>query len=334
MTDQLPADDVLKRIQGLLNLAAKNSQPEEAASAAAKAQELLARHNLDAATVENHAAIKDGKREQAAVDGGAYAWQRELWRAVAELNFCLYWTQTEEVFDKRRIMRNPHTGIRQLRPGYVDRRRHALVGRIVNTRATVALAGYLQQAVERCLLKRLHGDANEKNLQRFSSWAADYRNGATRRIVEKVRERRSELVAAQRAAAEARARAGAERAASDASSGTALTISNVVESEHDENVDFMYGEGTSARWAAERAENARLRRLEHEAAVRWARENPVEAAARAAKDRETLRRQRVSSGPRDRGVKNPGAYWDGYDAADAIGLDGQVAGTRVAGRLR
>lgn len=330
MTDQLPDDAVLKRLQGLLNLAAKNSSPEEAASAAAKAQELLARYNLDAHTVENATAVKDGRREKALVDGGAYQHQRDLWRAVAQLNFCLYWTQSYEVWDKRRIMRDPYDGRRHLSPGWVVRKRHMLVGKIVNTRATQALAGYLAQAVERNLMERLHGDANEKNLQRFSSWAASYRKGATRRVIEKVEAKRSELLQAQLKAQQA-AKARAERAG--VSTATTLTVADVVMAEYNENVDFVYGEGTSAAWAAERAEAARKRREEREAQTRWAAEHPEEAAAKAAKQREKVRKERVYTSARDH-EKNPGAYWDGYDAADAIGLDQQVGGERVAGRLR
>lgn len=45
-------DKIIDRIQKLLALAANNNSPEEAASAASKAQELMLRHNLDMATVE------------------------------------------------------------------------------------------------------------------------------------------------------------------------------------------------------------------------------------------------------------------------------------------
>lgn len=122
MRDALPDETILKRLQGLLNLAAKNSNPEEAASAAAKAQELLARYNLTAESVEQGRAAADGKREQAAVDGGTYAWQRELWGAVARLNFCLHWVQSHELFIKNKRV---GTGLRRTTTqGWVLKKRH------------------------------------------------------------------------------------------------------------------------------------------------------------------------------------------------------------------
>ena len=51
-------------IQKLLNLAAKAGTPEEAASANAKAQELLTKHNLYAALVERESG-GSGRREDA-----------------------------------------------------------------------------------------------------------------------------------------------------------------------------------------------------------------------------------------------------------------------------
>ncbi|MGO8918326.1 MAG: DUF2786 domain-containing protein [Stellaceae bacterium] len=62
-------------IQKLLNLAAKAGTPEEAASANAKAQELLAKHKLDAALVER-ASGGSGQREDAAPPAArdAFSW--------------------------------------------------------------------------------------------------------------------------------------------------------------------------------------------------------------------------------------------------------------------
>jgi hypothetical protein len=330
----LPDDAVLKRLQGLLNLAAKNSSPEEAASAAAKAQELLARYNLDVATVEG-ARPEDGKREEARVDGGTYAWQRELWAAVARLNFCVHWVQVYEVYDKRRIMVDRYgDGRRHLDPGVVLKKRHVLVGRVVNTRATVALAGYLQQAIERALVERLHGDKNEVQQQRFSRWAVSFRRGAARRILEKLDDRRRELETAE-AARLRRAAALAERAGT--STATAVTLASVKASEHAANYDFMYGEGQWAQVMARRETAARERRERDEAHARWATDHPEEARAQAAADRKRSERASRRGSSRSERARSPdydvGAFWDGYDEAADIGLDQQVDGVRTAGAL-
>jgi hypothetical protein len=195
---QLPEDEVLERIKKLLNLAAKNPNENEAASAAAKAQELLARYNLDAATVENSAAVKDGKREEAKVDGGFYSYQRELWDSVAKLNFCLYWTQDYRVFTRSKRVGTGRD--RYTTEGHVNKKRHRLVGRIVNTRATIALAQYLEEAIERVTLERLGERVNlgyvysgSANAVRFSNWAVSFRKGCAARIIEQVDDRREQM---------------------------------------------------------------------------------------------------------------------------------------------
>lgn len=334
MSDQaLPEEAILKRIQGLLNLASKNTSSEEASSAAAKAQELLARYNLDVATVENSTAIKDGKREQAMVDGGTYAWQRELWGAVAGLNFCVHWVQSYEVWTKAKRVGNGRD--RFTTEGYVYKKRHALIGRIVNTRATMAMAGYLQQAIERALLERLHGDALTYQQQRFSTWAVDYRRGATKRLLDKLNDRRSEMEAKE---AERLRKVAAEAARAGTTTTTGVTLSTLRKSEADANYDFVHGEGAAARWQARQAERTRARREEREAYTRWAAENPEEAAKKEAERQAAYEKAaRKNFNGRTAAAKPKhysGAFWDGYDAAANIGLDGQVAGTKTAGALR
>lgn len=124
--------DIIPKIEKLLNLAAKAGTPEEAASATAKAQELLAKYNLDSAVLETNSGDK-GKREQSKVDGGTYSYQRGLWRAVAALNFCFYWSQKYRTPDK--VRQNVYVHGKYAGKKYVQvmRRRHAIVGRTVNT---------------------------------------------------------------------------------------------------------------------------------------------------------------------------------------------------------
>jgi hypothetical protein len=146
----------MERIQKLLNKANdKSIPPAEAALFAAKAQEELTRYNLDAATVEKHGGgAADGRREEAKTRGGFYQWQRELWTAVARLNFCLYWTQSywdKEWKGRQRLterQQDYHGGVSKAVVGKMQKR-HRIIGRIVNTRTTISMALYLEEAIER-----------------------------------------------------------------------------------------------------------------------------------------------------------------------------------------
>lgn len=80
----------LEKIEKLFRLAAKNTSPEEAATATAKAQELLTLYNLDSDSVGKTGASADQRREQKVIKGGMYAYQRTLWYQIAKLNFCMY----------------------------------------------------------------------------------------------------------------------------------------------------------------------------------------------------------------------------------------------------
>jgi hypothetical protein len=309
---------VAAKIQKLLNLAANNSNEAESAAAAAKAQELLVEHNLTAEAVKELGGAVDGRREQAKTEGGFFKYQRDLWFELARLNFCLYWVQQYRVVEKR-------TRYNQGLPpivGPVRKRRHMVVGRTVNTRATIAMGQYLESAIERITKERL--GAMDTPLRYSSNWAVSYRAGAAARIMDMLRDQR--LAHEAREAAEAQR--AAKRAASGASASSALTIASFAGQEQDANLDFIYGEGWSAKRAAERAARAEERRREMEAYTKWAAEHPEEAAreTQEAKKREernaARRRGRYSAGPRDN--RDMGAYYAGYDAAEKISLNPQV----------
>lgn len=88
MTAAHELDRVVERIKKLLALTASRN-PNEAALAASKAQELLFRHNLSMAMVE--AATEGGDSAYVADrfdSGGWMHWRRRLLAAVARNNFC------------------------------------------------------------------------------------------------------------------------------------------------------------------------------------------------------------------------------------------------------
>ncbi len=335
----LPEQKVMEQIQKLLNLAAKNPNEHEAAQAAAKAQELLSRYNLDVSTIEKAADAKAGKREQAMVDGGTYAYQRELWKAVAELNYCVHWVQPYRVFTKSKRVGTGKD--RFTTEGHVTKQRHMIVGRMVNTQATIALAQYLQAAIERVTLERLglrhnlqiSGQAisSDLNAQRFSNWAVSFRKGCAKRVLEQLQDKRSMILAAE--AKKTRAdEARAKRAG--ISTATGMTLKELSKAEREANYDFMYGEGEWAALQARRAEAAKKAKEEQAAYTRWAKAHPEEARAKEEEERKKARSYRGGwgSGPRD--TTDHSAFWSGYDEAKDISLDQQVNQTKATARLK
>ncbi|HLY75797.1 MAG TPA: DUF2786 domain-containing protein [Planctomycetota bacterium] len=302
MTDLPAPQDVIERIQKLLNLAAKNPSAEEAAAASAKAQELLQKYNLDAALIERHSGKSD-KREDLKLRGGFYEYQQSLWSAVARLNFCIYWTQV--YWDDTRGRKYPD-GTRQ----GVKSKRHRLVGRVVNTTTTKIMATYLEGAIEKLLRERLGGD----NTQLFSRWAMSYREGAVARLVEKIGERQRAQLAEERAKEKLKT--------VGEGMGQALVLSHYINAEYDANIDFVYGEGTSARWASERAEKAAERKRAEAEYTAWAAAHPEEAKKREEAMRKE-RRSRSRGGPAPKEI-DYNAYRHGQNAAEDISLDQQV----------
>jgi hypothetical protein len=322
---------VLPKIEALLRLADrnKNSSPAEAASAAAKAQELLLAYNLDASLIGSGG--EDGRREEAKLKGGVYQYQRDLWSQVADLNFCLYFTSGEYVEITRKRKRSDGSTY-----AWKDERweaRHRLIGKRINVIATVNMAQYLQDAIERLVMERL---GNQNNL-RFSNFAVSYREGAASTIINKLYERRKELIADE----ERREREAHEKAEAAGRKGvsteTALTIASVEQTERDANMDHLMGEeGWSARKRSERAAEAQRRKEARDAYTRWAEENPEEAREQARKAREEDEKREARNAARRTGSYRGGgsggkdvdrsAYYAGRDAASKISLDPQMGG--------
>jgi hypothetical protein len=312
---------IIRKVEKLLALANRQKGNEaEAAAAAAKAQEMLAAYNIDMAMVEQGSG-SSGKREDAKHKGGVYLYQRDLWRAVAQLNFCLYWTQAR--WKSREVKRKDAWGGTRTEDVWAIRYEHRVVGRTVNVHLSQAMAGYLEQTIERLVMERMGND----NTQRFSRWAVSYRKGAAARIIEKVQDRRDEVEAAeaerQRKAEHAAARAGV-------STSTTLTIADVRKSEIDANLDFIHGEGYSARKAEQRRKAAEAAAQAEREYAQWAAANPEEARKaeeKAQKEAEAYwaRRSNRGSGRQASDNVDRGAYWAGYDAAEKVGIDPQTS---------
>jgi hypothetical protein len=179
--------------------------------------------------------------------------------------------------------------------------------------------------------KRGCGCQPDKHGQFFSSWAVAFREGVVDEVVSKLDARRRKVTEAERK----KARAAQRAAEGAASSATALTLSTFVDAEHDANIDFMYGEGTSAEWAAERACRAADLAAEEARLAQLARDDPA-AYAEAERERRKRERRRSGRAAPARHVDR-GGYWAGREAGEGVGIDQQADtrhNKRLAGRQR
>lgn len=309
---------VLEKVEKLMRLAAKNTNAEEAAAATAKAQELLVAYNLDAALVGSAGSSAEARREQTQMRGGMYKYQRDLLHAVAALNFCLCWHMQKAVVDNK--IGTSWDGSRYKYKKTYFRWQHVLVGRRLNTRATLAMGEYLMQAIERLVRERY-----PLNSQRFMREAVAFREGIADELYWRLLERRERLVKEEQ---ERRNRTAQQAGVSTA---TALSIGTLAQQEEDANYDHVFGDGWSARKRAERVERARLEREAEEAYTRWAEEHPEEAAAEEAKRLKEKRRARRSGGRAQTGQERrqgSAEYWQGRKVGEKIGLDPQTSDRR------
>lgn len=335
---------VTATVQKLLNLAAKNTNEHEAAAATARAMEMLAAYNLDLSSLEQ-GGQEGGKREDARVRGGMYTYERELWDGIACINFCMYFPLKRVTWPKGQD--GLYTGKRKITF------EHKIIGRVVNTTATRVMGTYIQGTIERLVQERF-----PVNSQRFTSEAVAYREGMADAVMDKLRKRRRAQQAEQDEAVE-RDRAAAERAArSGVSTATALTIRDVIKSEHEANYDFLHGDGAWARkeaaqkewedgWEKRRAARAAAEAEAEAAQAKWAADHPEEAAAeekkRAAKERAAERRAARSGGGRSwRGrAETPSErrassnyFYEGKDRGKQISIDPQASASSKPRALR
>ncbi len=229
---------VLDQIEKLFRVAGKTSNEAEATAFTAKANALMAAHNLTMSEVEqNSTEAVSGRRLDEQVAGGMYTYQKNLWRNIAELNFCMYFT----------LLVKTEPGSKKFRRGRKFTNAHRVVGRQVNVAATKALASYLSSTIERECRKRLQDRTDlivKGNNQFYSSWAVAFREGMADRIIEKIQERRGNAIAKEEAAARKAAREAAKKGLSTA---TAVSLRSIAEQEKIKNYDFIHGEGAWAR---------------------------------------------------------------------------------------
>lgn len=323
------SEKVIERIKKLLALANNNPNEAEAEAAMAKAQAMLEQHNLDVASI-GHTAQGRPRKDQKQ-KGGLYGWQRKLWENVAKLNFCHYWS------------------LKGLKRGSTYE--HRIVGSHANVVSTELMAEYLQNAIER-MAQTWAKEQGYKSV--FVREAIAYREGLAERIALRLSLLREQRIAeAKQKAAEEAARA---QHPAYASSGTALTIVDIMEDEDALNNDYLQGwePGTTAAmraaqkarqaaWVAEQAEKQRIHeeKLQNDPAYKAdyeAKQAEIEAANQKWYEdylKKQARRESRSSGRQRTRALTPEEqraqmreFRQGYNDGDKIGLDTQVDGEK------
>lgn len=204
--------DIALKIRKLLELASKGNTTEAEASVALNmAQELLAKYNLSMAQIEEARdtskpeTAEEAKRtkEQNTSRSAMYEWQRNLWRTLATVNYCWYYTVkgTREVGNFR-----PKTKL------------HMIVGREANVLSTRLMGEYLEETINRL--------CPYKGRERLSRSALSWREGCASRLQSRLVDKQDAMIQA------------SQDAVRDV---TALTLRSVQDQEWDANYMFMFG---------------------------------------------------------------------------------------------
>ncbi len=286
-------ENIIRRIQKLLELS-NNPNENEASAAANKVTELLAQYNLDLAVIRQTAVaggtvVAEEKREKTKVNRSAmYAWQRELWAAIAEANFCWHWTVDE------------WTGKYNARFERTYVKRHVVLGSESNAKAATILGEYLCDTIERLL--------PYPNTERLSRSAISWRTGCAEVLKGRIRTQTAELK---------------ERKAAEGASSTALTLRDVFQKEYEANYDAQYGEGAYARklandaeWDAARADREAVY-AQREAAEEAARVEALANETPAELARRLKREEKEEEAQRKRDRRHARTYWNKQDRESA-----------------
>jgi hypothetical protein len=325
-------ETVIRRIQLLLQMANRKEDNEaEAESAMALAQKLLAANNLEYAMVmATHVkggtvAAPEEQREKTKISRSAqYQWQRDLWKALAEANFC--WHSIIEVFEGKRG---------KGRVSKVPVKRHMVIGRVSNVVAVRLMGEYLEDTIERLVVTT----AGFSPLTRMSRSACSWKAGCAARLEERI-------------TALAEARKGESDAArtETPSATTALVLRDVYQQEYAANYDVKYGAGSyqrqltaSAEWEAGReAREEQERQAQAKAEADWLvylqNETPAQKKARereekqarirADRARHRMHRRWANESYREASKVDREAYRAGAKAGEGISLNAQISEQR------
>jgi hypothetical protein len=319
--EDMKMDAVIAKVRKLLAMAAGNANEHEAAIAAMKAQQLLEAYNLDMAII-NRATSEHAPRKDEKKSGGLYKWQRDLWYAVAVLNFCRYYY---------------HRGL-YAGSSY----EHQLIGSHANVIGAEIMARYLESTIER--LARNWVAENRPGRSIFIKEAIAYREGLASRLSERLWSKRYEQQEADRKTREAER---ARNRANGLDTENALVLQDVINTEEDLNMDHICGwpAGTSAKRRAERErEQERASRAAAELLKiqdAWDAAHPEEAAKRKAQEEAEAQRRsdkywnktyRERKATPEEERRRLASFGEGYREGANVSLDKQVD-AKVARKL-
>ena len=314
-------ESIIRKIQKLLALS--NSPNEaEATLAASRAQELLAQHNLEYAMVQD-AVVQGGtnqpqqqeKRDKVRMKRSAmYRWQRDLWKVIAEANFC--WWSLIEVWEDSPYKKDVKRLVK----------RHLILGRESNVIAVQMLGEYICDTIERLL------PYDQKSM--LSRSAVSWRKGCAERLQERIQ-------------AQAEERKRESERSTKASDGALILLRDVYEREYEANYDFKHGEGSyrrkllqDAEWEqGQAAREQRAAEYEAQKEREWleylAKETPEQKKQRERKEAKEQRAAERRRGRWHRSWRNENireasrtdreAYNAGKQAGENISLNQQVS---------
>lgn len=317
MTNHQPDEKLIRKIEALLNV--KGCTEAEAESRVAKAQELLEKYNLDMHAIGN--GTPNNARDDKSRKGGLYSWQRNLWKAVAELNFCHY------------------LSVKGLAKGSTYE--HRLIGSHGNVIATEVMASYLQETIEK-LAQAWAKENGHKSV--FVRDAIAYREGMTNRVVYKLKQRRDAVLEEERKATEERKQR--EAASGQASTSHALTLVEYTSSEQDFNNDYLnnWELGTTARnrheaelrqkkWeeeyrARQAAKTEEEKAAERKATEEWYAEYQKKQAKAQKRRNKTPPKPRYRKATPEEERAGLWAFREGQMDGDKVGIDPQATNER------
>lgn len=310
-------DKLIRRIEALLNT--KGCTEAEAESRVAKAQELLEKYNLDMASIGG--GTPNNARNDKIRKGGLYSWQRKLWKAVAELNFCHY------------------LSVKGLAKGSTYE--HRLIGSHGNVIATEVMASYLQETIEK-LAQAWAKENGHKSV--FVREAIAYREGMTNRVAYKLQQRRDAVLEEDRKREEERKQREAQ--SGQASTSHALTLVDIISTEADFNNDYLnnWELGTTARrrheanlrqeaaMAEYRARRAAMTDEEKEAERKrteeWLEKYHKDEAKRQKRRNKTPPKPRYRKATPEEERAGLWAFREGQMDGDKVGIDPQATNER------
>lgn len=200
-------DKIVDRARKILEVTKEGSgaTEEEIDTAMRRVQEMMAKYNLDLATIAASSAGKEAPdstqriKDEETEGKTRFHWQRDLARYVAEAYFCHHLIARKKIggYWRRRGSQEPLPGGRfDVRPDakdsdiWVERKwvnQHIFVGRKGNVVTAKMMYAFLTQQVENLT-------PIEDNKDRLSNFAMSFKAGCAERLCERLAQRRQDLI--------------------------------------------------------------------------------------------------------------------------------------------